>query len=58
MLEAGDLAAEEVAPAVGYENGACFRSLFRRTTGLTPGQYRAMFRPLVRGAAAGPVPLA
>ncbi len=43
------MAAEEIAPVVGYENGAFFRALFRRTTGLTPGQYRTMFRPLVRG---------
>ena len=53
LLETGDMAAEEVAPVVGYENGAFFRALFRRTTGLTPGQYRAMFRPLVRGISAG-----
>ena len=53
LLETGGMAAEEVPPVVGYENGAFFRALFRRTTGLTPGQYRAMFRPLVRGMSAG-----
>jgi transcriptional regulator GlxA family with amidase domain len=53
LLETGAMAAEEVAPVVGYENGAFFRALFRRTTGLTPGQYRAMFRPLVRGISGG-----
>ena len=37
-------------PTVGYENPAFFRRLFKRCTGLTPGQYRRMFRPF---AAAG-----
>lgn len=36
---------EEISEQVGYENFAFFRRLFKRSTGLTPGQYRRMFRP-------------
>jgi len=54
LLETGPLPAEEVAPEVGYENAAFFRTLFRRSTGLTPAQYRAMFRPMTRALAVDP----
>ncbi len=43
LLEAGERPAEEVSAAVGYEDASFFRRLFRRTTGLSPGQYRRMF---------------
>lgn len=43
LLEAGEHAAEEVSAAVGYEDASFFRRIFRRTTGLAPGQYRRMF---------------
>jgi transcriptional regulator GlxA family with amidase domain len=46
MLESGALAADEIAAAVGYENPAFFRRLFKRATGLTPGAYRRMFKPI------------
>jgi transcriptional regulator GlxA family with amidase domain len=46
MLEAEDRGADEIATLVGYENAAFFRRLFKRSTGLTPGAYRRMFRPL------------
>lgn len=46
LIEAGALAADDIAPQVGYENTAFFRRLFRRATGLTPGQYRRMFQPV------------
>ena len=46
LLEAGTLAAEDIAAEVGYENPAFFRRLFKRCTGITPGQYRRMFRPI------------
>jgi transcriptional regulator GlxA family with amidase domain len=36
---------EDAAAEVGYENPAFFRRLFKRCTGLTPGEYRRMFRP-------------
>lgn len=50
QLEAGSGPVEEIAPAVGYENTAFFRRLFKRCTGLTAGQYRRMFRPITDGA--------
>jgi len=46
LLESGHLSADEIAAVVGYENPAFFRRLFKRTTGLTPGAYRRMFKPL------------
>jgi transcriptional regulator GlxA family with amidase domain len=46
LLEVEDRAADEIAALVGYENPAFFRRLFKRSTGLTPGAYRRMFRPL------------
>jgi transcriptional regulator GlxA family with amidase domain len=46
MLESGALPADEIAAAVGYENPAFFRRLFKRSTGLTPGAYRRMFQPI------------
>jgi transcriptional regulator GlxA family with amidase domain len=54
MLETENLSSEEIAAAVGYENQAFFRRLFRRSTGLTPGQYRRMFRPIATAAIPAP----
>jgi transcriptional regulator GlxA family with amidase domain len=45
-LESGLQSADEIAVLAGYENPAYFRRLFRRSTGLTPGAYRRMFRPM------------
>lgn len=53
MLETGDCSSEDISPAVGYENPAFFRRLFKRSTGLTPGQYRRMFRPVTEGGEPG-----
>jgi len=50
MLETGDGSFEDIAAAVGYENPAFFRRLFKRGTGLTPGEYRRMFRPIASAA--------
>lgn len=50
-LESEDVGFETIAADLGYENLAFFRRLFKRTTGLTPGQYRKMFRPLMGMAA-------
>jgi transcriptional regulator GlxA family with amidase domain len=55
MLEAAEVSFEQIAAAVGYENQAFFRRLFKRSTGLTPGQYRRMFRP-ISSAAVIPAP--
>jgi transcriptional regulator GlxA family with amidase domain len=46
LLESENTAADDIAPIVGYHNPAFFRRLFKRSTGLTPGAYRRMFRPL------------
>jgi len=46
LLETEGSSAEAIAAAVGYDNQAFFRRLFKRSTGLTPGAYRRMFLPL------------
>lgn len=51
QLESGSLPADSIAAAVGYENPAFFRRLFKRMTGLTPGAYRRMFQPLATAGA-------
>jgi transcriptional regulator GlxA family with amidase domain len=43
MLEDDHTAVSEVAAAVGYEDAAFFRSLFKRHTGLAPAAYRRRF---------------
>jgi transcriptional regulator GlxA family with amidase domain len=45
-LETGSEAFDEISATVGYDNSGFFRRLFKRRTGLTPGQYRRMFRPI------------
>jgi transcriptional regulator GlxA family with amidase domain len=54
-LESEIASFEEIAADLGYENLAFFRRLFKRATGLTPGQYRRMFRPFVE-AGGSPTP--
>ena len=46
MLEQGEGSSDEIAVAVGYENFAFFRRLFKRSTGLTPSEYGRMFRAM------------
>jgi len=46
LLESDEGSSDNIATAVGYENPAFFRRLFKRNTGLTVGQYRRMFRPI------------
>jgi transcriptional regulator GlxA family with amidase domain len=43
-LETGSAPIEEISWAVGYEDAASFRRLFKRLTGLTPGEYRRRFQ--------------
>jgi transcriptional regulator GlxA family with amidase domain len=40
MLEGGARSVQVVSAAVGYEDAAFFRGLFKRATGMTPGEYR------------------
>ncbi|MDB5466571.1 MAG: transcriptional regulator, AraC family [Phenylobacterium sp.] len=50
MLERDGAPIQQVSSAVGYEDVAFFRSLFKRSTRMTPAEYRAHFGPLsVRG---------
>ena len=50
LLEMEPISSEAIAAEVGYENPAFFRKLFKRATGLTPGQYRRMFKPFSTAA--------
>jgi transcriptional regulator GlxA family with amidase domain len=43
MLEGGARSLQAVSAAVGYEDTAFFRALFKRCTGMTPGEYRENF---------------
>lgn len=53
LLETSERAIDEIAADVGYENPGFFRTLFRRRTGLTPGQYRKMFQPVAMSLVPG-----
>jgi transcriptional regulator GlxA family with amidase domain len=44
ILETSDAPTDAVAQAVGYEDPAFFRRLFKRLTGITPARYRQRFR--------------
>jgi transcriptional regulator GlxA family with amidase domain len=58
MLERDKSTVQQVCSAVGYDDAAFFRALFKRSTGMTPADYRARFGALtVRGLDAGPVPV-
>ena len=65
MLETDGRPIQLISSDVGYDDVAFFRSLFKRTTKMTPTEYRALFAPLnVRGQAslemhrrAAPAPL-
>jgi transcriptional regulator GlxA family with amidase domain len=49
LLEGESLVVEAICHAAGYEDISFFRRLFKRLTGLTPGEYRRMFQPLTTG---------
>lgn len=46
ILESDDAPIQKVASAVGYDDAAHFRELFKRSTGMTPAEYRAHFAEL------------
>jgi transcriptional regulator GlxA family with amidase domain len=56
MLEGGARSLQVVSTAVGYDDAAFFRGLFKRSTGMTPGEYRESFAASVgrRSASAAP----
>jgi transcriptional regulator GlxA family with amidase domain len=58
LLETGDASIDDIAAAVGYENPAFLRKLFKRRTGLTAGSYRRMFRPIFDAASTLALPTA
>jgi transcriptional regulator GlxA family with amidase domain len=43
MLEDGARSVQAISSAVGYEDVAFFRALFKRLTGMTPAEYRTKF---------------
>lgn len=47
LLETTTNPVEDVSVEVGYEEPGFFRRLFKRLTGITPGQYRRMFQPII-----------
>lgn len=50
LLENEQTPVDEISVDVGYEDPSFFRSLFKRRTGLTPSQYRRMFKPILNAA--------
>jgi transcriptional regulator GlxA family with amidase domain len=48
MLEDGARSLQAVSLAVGYEDAAFFREVFKRCTGMTPGEYRENFAGIGR----------
>jgi transcriptional regulator GlxA family with amidase domain len=44
LLEATSRSIDSIAAAVGYENAAFFRRLFKRLTGITPAHYRQRYQ--------------
>ena len=50
LLENEQTPVDEISVDVGYEDPSFFRRLFKRRTGLTPSQYRRMFKPILNAA--------
>ncbi|HEX4736397.1 MAG TPA: helix-turn-helix domain-containing protein [Allosphingosinicella sp.] len=46
LLEQGDMPIQTISVQIGYEDVGFFRSLFKRSTGMTPVEYRTHFAPL------------
>lgn len=50
LLESTELPMEDISEQTGYSDTSFFRHLFKRLTGLTPGEYRQMFQPILTNA--------
>ena len=50
QLESAGMPVDEISFDVGYEDPSFFRRVFKRKTGLTPSQYRRMFKPVLEAA--------
>lgn len=48
ILETTDDAVDTIVDAVGYDDPASFRRLFKRLAGVTPGRYRQRYRQITR----------
>lgn len=48
MLETNDCTVEDIALAVGYEDAASFRRIFKHHAGLTPAAYRLKYARIAR----------
>ncbi|SDD89065.1 GlxA family transcriptional regulator [Kordiimonas lacus] len=46
LLETTHLSVEEISAAVGYEDSAFFRRLFKRTAGVSPAKYRQKYQAI------------
>ena len=57
LLETEQMPVDDSRVAVSYEDVSFFRRLFKRLTGLTPSQYRRMFKPVVELKRKGDVTL-
>ena len=53
QLETTETAVDDICFDIGYEDPSFFRRLFKRRTGMTPSQYRRMFKPVIEGAMGG-----
>lgn len=51
MLETDQLSNDEVGAAIGYDDPASFRRIFKRGTGLSPAAYRKKFQRITQIAA-------
>jgi transcriptional regulator GlxA family with amidase domain len=50
QLEQTQMPVDDISFDIGYEDASFFRRLFKRRTGLTPSQYRRMFKSIITAA--------
>lgn len=54
LLERGRLSVKQIAAEIGYDDISFFRSLFKRSTGMNPAEYRARFGAMSARGGDGP----